>query len=78
MRRHSSGQARVTLAGKTHYLGAWGSPEAHERYVARTRSRPDDVRAIEREWRKRVREQQRKRSPKSTYYAFPLIPTQLP
>jgi hypothetical protein len=61
MRRHSSGQARVTLAGKTHYLGACGSPEAHEHYVARTRSRPDDVRAIEREWRERVREQQRKR-----------------
>ena len=29
MGRHSSGQARVTIQGKVHYLGAHGSPEAH-------------------------------------------------
>jgi integrase len=33
MTMHSSGQARVRLNGKAHYLGAWGSPEAHERYA---------------------------------------------
>jgi integrase len=33
MGRHSSGQARVTLNGKVHYLGAFGSPEAHQRYA---------------------------------------------
>lgn len=33
MGRHSSGQARVTLAGKVHYLGLYGSPEAHARYA---------------------------------------------
>jgi len=32
MGRHSSGQARVRLNGKPHYLGLWGSPEAHEAY----------------------------------------------
>lgn len=32
MGRHSSGQARITLNGKVHYLGAFGSPEAHQRY----------------------------------------------
>jgi integrase len=32
MGRHSSGQARVTLGGKVHYLGRCGSPEAHARY----------------------------------------------
>lgn len=32
MGRHSSGQARVTLNGKVHYLGVYGSPEAHQRY----------------------------------------------
>lgn len=31
--RHSSGQARVTLNGKVHYLGPFGSPEAHQRYA---------------------------------------------
>lgn len=34
MSRHSSGQARVRLSGKVHYLGAYDSPEAHERYGA--------------------------------------------
>jgi len=33
MGRHSSGQARVTLNGKAHYLGAFGRPEAHQRYA---------------------------------------------
>lgn len=33
MGRHSSGQARITLNGKVHYLGAFGSPEAHQRYA---------------------------------------------
>ena len=33
MGRHSSGQARVTIQGKVHYLGAHGSPEAHARYA---------------------------------------------
>lgn len=32
MLRHSSGQARVILSGKVHYLGVFGSPEAHSRY----------------------------------------------
>jgi hypothetical protein len=31
-RRHSSGQARVTLGGKDHLLGAHGSPESREAY----------------------------------------------
>src|SRR5215468_10702331 len=31
-RRHSSGQARVTLDGKDHLLGPYGSPESHEAY----------------------------------------------
>ncbi len=31
-RPHSSGQARVTLAGKDHLLGPYGSPESHEAY----------------------------------------------
>ena len=30
--KHRSGQARVILNGKTHYLGAWGTPESHEAY----------------------------------------------
>lgn len=34
MTMHSSGQARVRLNGKAHYLGPWKSPEAHERYAA--------------------------------------------
>jgi integrase len=33
MGRHSTGQARVALNGKMHYLGAFGSPEAHARYA---------------------------------------------
>src|SRR5262245_60992243 len=33
MGRHSSGQARVTLNGKVHYLGVFGSAEAHARYA---------------------------------------------
>lgn len=33
MLRHSTGQARVILNGKTHYLGLFGSPEAHARYA---------------------------------------------
>lgn len=31
-RPHSSGQARVLIDGKVHYLGKWGSPEAEEAY----------------------------------------------
>ena len=31
-RRHSSGQARVTLNGKDHLLGPFNSPESHEEY----------------------------------------------
>ena len=31
--RHSSGQARVTLNGKVHYCGRWGTAEAHARYA---------------------------------------------
>jgi len=34
MLRHSTGQARVILSGKTHYLGKWGTPEAHAKYAA--------------------------------------------
>lgn len=33
MRRHSSGKARVTLAGKDYMLGQWGSPEATQNYL---------------------------------------------
>lgn len=33
MGRHSSGQARVRLSGETHYLGPWGSPEAHAAFA---------------------------------------------
>lgn len=33
MSRHSSGQARVRLSGRTHYLGEWGSLDAQARYV---------------------------------------------
>jgi hypothetical protein len=33
MTMHNCGQARVRLNGKTHYLGAWGSAEAHGRYA---------------------------------------------
>ncbi|MCK5941507.1 MAG: tyrosine-type recombinase/integrase [Planctomycetes bacterium] len=33
MLRHSSGQARVVLDGKVHYLGKWGTPGAHARYA---------------------------------------------
>jgi len=28
-----TGQARVILDGKTHYLGVHGSPESHEQYA---------------------------------------------
>jgi len=31
-RRHASGQARVTLTGKTFYLGKWGSPSSKSKY----------------------------------------------
>lgn len=31
-RRHSSGQARVEIDGKVHYLGAYGSRESHAEY----------------------------------------------
>jgi hypothetical protein len=31
-RRHSSGQARVTIAGRTHYLGKYGSKASRQRY----------------------------------------------
>lgn len=31
--RHSTGQARVVLGGKTYYCGVWGSPEAYARYA---------------------------------------------
>jgi len=30
--KHRSGQARVILGGKTHYLGKFGTPESHEEY----------------------------------------------
>ncbi len=33
MGRHSSGQARITLGGKVHYLGEFGTPEAYEKYA---------------------------------------------
>lgn len=33
MTRHSSGQARVRLNGKAHYLSRWGSIEAHAAYA---------------------------------------------
>ena len=36
--RHSSGQARVILGGKTYYCGRWGSPEAHARYAELVRA----------------------------------------
>jgi integrase len=32
-RKHSSGQARVTLGGQTFYLGKYGSPESREKYA---------------------------------------------
>ncbi len=32
-RAHKSGQARVTLAGKDHYLGTYGSPESKQKYA---------------------------------------------
>lgn len=38
MTRHASGQARVKLGGRTHYLGAWGSVEAHARYAELVRA----------------------------------------
>lgn len=31
-RKHRTGQARVTVAGRTYYLGKFDSPESHERY----------------------------------------------
>ena len=31
-RRHISGQARVVIDGRTHYLGTYGSPESREKY----------------------------------------------
>lgn len=31
-RKHSSGQARVTLNGKDHLLGTYGTPESKEAY----------------------------------------------
>lgn len=34
----SSGQARVVLAGKEHYLGKWGTPDAHAKYAALMRA----------------------------------------
>lgn len=44
MGRHSSGQARVTLNGKVHYLGPYGSPEAHARYAELVREWLDNHR----------------------------------
>lgn len=32
--RHSSGQARVTIAGRVHYLGQYGSPESMVKFAA--------------------------------------------
>ena len=32
-RRHSSGQARVTINGKDFMLGEHGSPESHQAYA---------------------------------------------
>ena len=29
---HRSGQARVSIRGKTYYLGKYGTPESHEKY----------------------------------------------
>lgn len=31
--RHSSGNARVTIGGRVHYLGKYGTPEMHRRYA---------------------------------------------
>ena len=31
-RRHSSGQARVTINGRAHYLGIYGSPASKQQY----------------------------------------------
>jgi hypothetical protein len=31
-RKHSSGQARVTIGGRDHMLGPYGSPESKEAY----------------------------------------------
>ena len=31
-RRHASGQARVTIAGKDYLLGPWKSKESKEKY----------------------------------------------
>ncbi len=33
MLKYSSGQARVIVDGVAHYLGKWGTPEAHTRYA---------------------------------------------
>lgn len=32
-RPHKSGQARITIRGRCHYLGVWGSPESHAEYA---------------------------------------------
>jgi len=40
--RHSSGQARVTINGKTHYCGRWGSAEAYARYAELLRQWQDN------------------------------------
>lgn len=40
--RHSSGQARVTINGKTHYCGRWGSAEAYARYAELLREWQDN------------------------------------
>jgi integrase len=39
--RHSSGQARVTLDGKVHYCGPWGTAAAHARYLELVRAWQD-------------------------------------
>src|SRR5215470_5316389 len=31
-RHKASGQAKVRIKGRDHYLGPWGTPESHERY----------------------------------------------
>lgn len=40
--RHASGQARVTINGRDHYLGRYGSLESQARYQALVRRHEAD------------------------------------
>jgi integrase len=50
-RKHSSGQARVTLGGKDYLLGTYGSPQSHEAYRRLIAEHLENSKALDRDGR---------------------------